>query len=40
MINEINVNHKVGTIIIGLNNFSPINQEIIRNMINSCNNVY
>jgi len=40
MINEMNVNHKVGRILIRLNDKSPINTEIIRMMINSCNNVY
>ena len=39
MINELNVNHKVGRILIGLSNSNPINDEIIRMMINSCNNV-
>jgi len=40
MINELNVNHKLGTIWIRLNNDNPINEEIMRNMNNSCNNVY
>jgi len=40
MINELNVNHKVGMIWIKLNNNNPINEEIIRMMVNSCNNVY
>ena len=40
MINELNVNHKVGTIIIGLSNDNPINEEIIRIMNNNYNNVY
>jgi len=40
MINELNVNHKVGTILIKLRNDNPINEEIVRMMTNSCNNVY
>ena len=40
MINELNVNQKVGRIWITLNNDNPINEEIIRMIINSCNNVY
>jgi len=40
MINEINVNHKVGMIWIKLNNYNPINDEIIRIMINNYDNVY
>ena len=40
MINELNVNHKVGGIYIKLSNDNPINGEIIRMINNSCNNVY
>ena len=40
MINELNVNQKVIVIVIRLNDNNPINDEIIRIMIDSCNNVY
>jgi len=40
MINELNVNYKVGRILIKLNKNNPINEEIIRNMINRYKNVY
>ena len=40
MINEMNVNQKVGTIVIGLNDNNPINEEIIRMMNNNYKNVY
>jgi len=41
MINELNANKKVGMIWIRLNNNNnPINEEIIRNMNNNCNNMY
>jgi len=40
MINELNVNHKVGGIWIQLDNNNPINTEIIRIMINRYNNVF
>jgi len=40
IIDELNVNHKVGRIMIRLDNINPINEEIIRMMTNSCNNVY
>ena len=40
MINELNVNQKVGGIFILLNNDNPINEGIIRMMTNSYNNVY
>ena len=40
MINELNVNHKVGIIEIDLRNSNPINDEIIRMMINNYKNVY
>ena len=40
MINELNVNQKVGIVFIRLYNDNPINEEIIRMTINSCNNVY
>ena len=40
MINELNVNHKVGIIGIILRNSNPINDEIIRMMINNYKNVY
>jgi len=41
MINEMNVNHKVGGISIRFSkNNNPINKEILRMMNNSYNNVY
>ena len=40
MINELNVNQKVGIIQIRLDNNNPINEEIIRMMVNNYNNVY
>ena len=40
MINEINVNQKVGEISIKLRNNNIIDQEIIRMMINNYDNVY
>ena len=40
MVNELNVNQKVGRIWIKLDNDNQINDEIIRMIINSCNNVY
>ena len=40
MINELNVNQKVGRIWIELTNNNPINEEIVRNMTNTYNNVY
>jgi len=40
MINELNVNQKVGIIWITLSNDNPINEEIIRMMTNRYNNVY
>jgi len=40
MINELNVNHKVGGIRIKLRNNNPINEEIIRIIINNYDNVY
>jgi len=40
MINELNVNHKVGEISITLSNNNPINEEIIRMMISNYDNVY
>ena len=40
MINEMNVNQKVGGIRIILSYDNPINDEIIRMITNSCNNVY
>jgi len=40
MINKLNVNHKIGMILIKLNNDNPINEEIIRIINNNCNNVY
>jgi len=40
MINELNVNHKVGGIGIKLDNENPINEEIIRMMNNNYNNLY
>ena len=40
MINELNVNQKVGRIGIKLRNSNPINEEIIRIMANSYKNVY
>ena len=40
IINELDINQKVGEIWIRLNNSNPINEEIIRMIINSYNNVY
>ena len=40
MINELNVNNKVGRILIKLSNNNPINQEIIRMMTNRYYNLY
>ena len=40
MINELNINQKVGEIAIKLNNNNPINEEMIRMMISNYNNVY
>ena len=40
MINQLNVNHKVGRIWITLRNNNPINEEIIRMINNNYNNVY
>ena len=40
MITQLNVNQKVGGIAIKLRNSNPINDEIIRMMINNYNNVY
>jgi len=40
MINEMNVNHKVGTIRITVSNSNPINEEILRMINNRYNNVY
>jgi len=40
MVNELNVNQKVGRICIGLSNDNPINEEIIRMVIDSCHNLY
>ena len=40
IINELNANHKVGIIGIKLRNNNPINDEIIRMMINNYKNVY
>ena len=40
MIDELNVNQKVGEIGIGISNTNPINEQIIRIMINNYKNVY
>jgi len=40
MINELNLNHKVGKVIIRLNSDNPINNDIIRIMINMYHNLY
>ena len=40
MINELNVNQKVGEISIRLNHYNLINEQTIRMMINNYNNVY
>jgi len=40
MINELNVNHKVGIISIKLSNDNLINEEIIRMMNNNYKNMY
>ena len=40
MINELNSNHRVGGILITIGEIDPINQQIIKTMTNTYNNVY